>query len=302
MTDERAERDGAGRPVSWRTCGRPGRRPYVIGVGGSGADRRDRPGPRRARGRRPGARRSAFVADDLVVPSATGGTQAGLARRAADGRRRDRRPRHRGHAAGRAAAERSAAGRGARGGRRPGHGPRDEILLDGASSAPATAGRPRRPTTRRGSSPGPRASWSTRSTPPRLWPGSSTASAPGGSTATASSSGTPAARPACSNRSTPELPSGKRDSSAARQDVRMARARRQLPPASRRRWRCAGPGAGSARIHRVRCSRLSGNGCRAQAPARPARSRGLRLEAAHCYRPARDRLVRDATRHVSPQP
>ena len=39
-----------------------------------------------------------FVPDDLVVPSATGGTQAGLLVGAAHGRPADGRPRHRGHA------------------------------------------------------------------------------------------------------------------------------------------------------------------------------------------------------------
>ena len=89
VSDDRAEREALVEQVA-DDLRAGGKRPYVIGVGGSGVVGAvgqvlaglELAGQARALG---------FVPDELVLPSATGGTQAGP-RRAANGRRADQGP------------------------------------------------------------------------------------------------------------------------------------------------------------------------------------------------------------------
>ena len=180
-----------------------GRRPYLVEVGGSdvvGAVGQVMAGLELA----DGAARRGFMPDDVVVPSATGGTQAGLVMglRAAGARTVVHgiavTPRDELHAKVVAMVDALGALDGLD---RLGAGDDDAIRLDddqlGRRLRPT---RPLPPKLPPASSPGPRASWSTRSTPRRRWPGSSSASGRAHSMAIGSCSGTPAARPASSNR------------------------------------------------------------------------------------------------------
>ena len=88
-TEDRAEREAAVERWSSAELRAGGARPYVIGVGGCGTLGAYRAGPRRSRAVRPG-RAAGIAVDRIVVPSATGGTQAGLIVAARRPRRRAR--------------------------------------------------------------------------------------------------------------------------------------------------------------------------------------------------------------------
>ena len=206
----RARRSTSSRPTTGRSatalverssriCGRP-----VAGRSSSGSAGR---GPLGAAGQvlaaleavRPGSAPPASRRRAVVLPSATGGTQAGPGRRER-ARRPHRRPRSSASLVARPEAE-----------LRPTIGRCSTDLAPLAGAPPCRPGRDRprrtparrrlrppdarRPTRPRASSPGPRASSSTRSTRRRRWPASSPASATGALDGQPSCSGTPAATP-----------------------------------------------------------------------------------------------------------
>ena len=175
-----------------------GRRPFVIGVGGTRRGRGGRPGARRDRGRRPG--RAAGVASTAIVAPVGDRRDPGRAARRAAAR-----PASATAVAGVVVARpadelRPSIAATVREASRA-LGPALDLLATARSTSTTTqlgAGygrRPPPPTRRPRSSPGPRASSSTRSTPPRRWPGSSPRSATGALDGGPSSSGTPAAAP-----------------------------------------------------------------------------------------------------------
>ena len=202
-TDDRAERAA----LLERVVGdlrAAGRRVAVIGVGGSGVTgalgqvlRGLRASPTRSRP--PGSCRTTWSCRRRPAAPRPG-CWSGCARPAC--RRSSTASRSRRPGSCRPAIEKLVAGA-RRGGRSGARGPGRDRPRRRPARRRLRHRRPRRPPRRPASSPGPRASWSTRSTPRRRWPGSSRASGPARSTATGSSSGTPAARPACSNRCRP---------------------------------------------------------------------------------------------------
>ena len=184
--DRRSGRAGRARRVDSRpTVRAAGRRPFVIGVGGTGpvgaagqvlaglelADQLDGGGVGGGDGRP--------AVGDRRDPGRASSTGLALAAPPIRAGRRDR-----GRRAGRGAPaddpRRSSTGLAPLAGARVAADARSSSRT--TSSATATAARRRPPTRRPASSPGPRASSSTRSTPRRRWPGSSPASATGAST------------------------------------------------------------------------------------------------------------------------
>ncbi len=201
-TDDRAERAALVERVEAELRA-AGRRPYLVAIGGTGivgAVGQVLAGLELAEG----AASVGLEPDTVVVPSATGGTQAGLAGRASHGRPDDRGPWRRRHAAG-AAAPGHRGDRHASSASSTGWPPSTtaEIVLDGSPARrrlrPADRGG------RRGDPPaGPDRGDPRRSDLHGQGPGRPHRPGPrrARSTASRSSSGTPAGHPACSNRST----------------------------------------------------------------------------------------------------